>query len=114
MDYWWYDAQFVKMKTKIETATGNAYLEHFRPTLSQDSRQESGADVLVLGGDVIFVKIFFTRAFLFIPAVQLTITDGTIGLPIALNKTTTGFDVTVVNFSNIRIPAVIDWIATGP
>ena len=104
------DARRVKMRAKLTTANGVAYLAQFKPTLDVEERTEGAEGVTIAPTGTV---ITFTEQFHKKPNVQVT-ADGTGALfPIKSAVTATGFTAKVFDAAGNEVGGTVDWQATG-
>ncbi len=104
------DTRYAKVKAKIDTSTGVAFLSGFNPVLDIKEREEKGSGVSVsVSGTV----VSFSNDFNLIPNVQITVQDTSAAQAVITAVSVSSFTVKVFNNSGVAIASTINWTALG-
>lgn len=108
-----YRARYIKFKILLSTTdtSENIYLKNIYFIFeSPDTKRVYGNDV---GVSTEGTTILYGDTFEESPTINVTIVDGTIGLPIITEKGVNSFTVFIYNLSGTPIAGEIDWFAFG-
>ena len=108
-----YRARYVKFRIVLTTSNNleNIFLRNIYFLFeSPDTKRAYGRDVAVSSSGT---TVLYGDTFIDTPTVNVTIVDGTVGIPVITSKSLISFDVIIYNLSGNPVDGEIDWFASG-
>ncbi len=108
-----YRARYIKFRIILTTSNNieNIFLRNIYFLFeSPDTKRAYGCDVAVSSSGT---TVLYGDTFIDTPTVNVTIVDGTVGIPVITSKSLISFNVIIYNLSGTPVDGEIDWFASG-